>query len=78
MTATGAVPPMTYRIIRPDGLVRHVRGQGGPTLDPQTGATRIIGTVADVSDSLESSAKLEGALTLLRETVALWRSYFRR
>ena len=45
-------PPVDYRIIRPDGVVRHIRAVTAQ-VDATPGARTIIGSVQDRSDSYE-------------------------
>jgi PAS domain S-box-containing protein len=42
-----------YRVVRPDGTVRHVQSIGEPVLDDQGQAVRLIGTVLDITERKE-------------------------
>jgi PAS domain S-box-containing protein len=57
----------TYRIVRPDGAVRHVLAHGQTTTDDAAQPVRIVGTVQDITERKQAeearlhSAKLEAA-----------------
>jgi transcriptional regulator with GAF, ATPase, and Fis domain len=53
----------TYRIVTPDGIVRHVEAQA--SLDEHDGESRIIGTLQDVTRYKSSEAALASALESL-------------
>jgi diguanylate cyclase (GGDEF)-like protein/PAS domain S-box-containing protein len=50
---TGETYDMRYRIVRPDGAIRHVYGRVSAHLD-DAGATRAFGTIQDVTEQHES------------------------
>jgi diguanylate cyclase (GGDEF)-like protein/PAS domain S-box-containing protein len=43
-----------YRIVHPNGEVRWIRNQGGPTLDEQGNVTGIIGSIEDVTELVQA------------------------
>ena len=55
-----------YRIIRPDGAVRWIASHGLVMRDEEGTATRVIGTIRDVTERREA----QEALTALNETLA--------
>jgi PAS domain S-box-containing protein len=55
-----------YRIVRPDGSVRHLRSVGRPTVD-QSGALEFVGSVVDVTDSCMAQERLHRSQSLLAE-----------
>jgi PAS domain S-box-containing protein len=54
-----------YRIVRPDGTVRHVQSVGEPTLDAQGRATKLVGTLLDITERkrAEEALRREHAFT---------------
>lgn len=59
---TGEIVAAAYRVIRPDGATRSMRGAGASTRDADGKILRLVGTVQDVTESEERmrhSAKME-------------------
>jgi PAS domain S-box-containing protein len=46
----GRVRPFRYRIVRPDGEIRHVEGRAETVTDAQGDVIRVVGTIQDVTD----------------------------
>lgn len=57
---TGVIPPMEYRVVRPDGAVRYVRAQSA-RLDEVT----LVGTLVDVTDLRRADAEATDARAFL-------------
>ena len=56
-----------YRIVRPDGQIRHIHENGAYVFDPEAGGERSMGTIVDRTDIREAEARLEksqAAITL--------------
>jgi two-component system cell cycle sensor histidine kinase/response regulator CckA len=66
----GEIHPTRYRIVRRDGSVRHLRGQGTITRAPDGSVARVVGSIVDVTDSHHTAERLAGASALLAETQA--------
>ena len=59
-----------YRIVRPDGQIRHIHENGAYIFDPEAGGERSMGTIVDRTDIREAEARLEksqAAITLAEE-----------
>ena len=52
-----------YRVVRPDGSVRHVHSSGEPVLDPNGNVVKLIGTLLDITERKQ----LENALLEISE-----------
>lgn len=54
-----------YRIVRPDGTVRHVQSVGEPVLDAHGRATKLVGTLLDITERkrAEEALRREHAFT---------------
>jgi PAS domain S-box-containing protein len=63
----GSVPPITYRIVRRDGVLRWQRAQGAP-LPERDGQRCMIGTMQDVTDTVTTQHALGRVAELLAET----------
>jgi PAS domain S-box-containing protein len=50
-----------YRVLRPDGSVRHMHTIGHPVLDDQGNVVEFVGTGIDVTDERQAMARLQGA-----------------
>jgi len=60
-----------YRIVRPDGKLRYLRGRGSVTRKRDSGAPeRIVGTIVDVTDVEEALEQLARTHTLLEASQA--------
>lgn len=66
----GDLRPTRYRIVRPDGRLRYLRGHGSVTRQRDGVPERIVGTVVDVTDVHETIEELERTHTLLEATQA--------
>jgi PAS domain S-box-containing protein len=51
-------PSVRYRIIRPDGTVRHLESQAEIVRDPSGRAVRLIGTTHDITDQVLAESRL--------------------
>jgi len=60
--------PTRYRIVRADGGVRYLRGQGTITRGSDGSIARIVGTIADVTDIHQAAERLAGANATLAAT----------
>jgi PAS domain S-box-containing protein len=56
---TGAPMTITYRIIRPDGEVRHLRSSAEVSQDASGQAREILGTVLDITELVEAQRTLQ-------------------
>jgi PAS domain S-box-containing protein len=56
-----------YRIIRPDGSVRHVHVIGHPVTNAAGEVTEFVGTHVDITEQLQSQAALEKAFEEIKE-----------
>jgi C4-dicarboxylate-specific signal transduction histidine kinase len=50
-----------FRIIRPDGTVRHLSAAQGVVLDEQGNVVRVVGTAVDITASKEMEAQIESS-----------------
>jgi PAS domain S-box-containing protein len=64
----GDMEPTHYRVVLPDGTLRHVRGQGTVEKASDGSAERIIGTLVDVTDLQQALEDLGRANAVLAET----------
>jgi two-component system cell cycle sensor histidine kinase/response regulator CckA len=64
----GEMYPTRYRIVRGDGGVRYLRGQGTITRGSDGSIARIVGTIADVTDIHQAAERLAGANATLAAT----------
>ena len=55
-----------YRIVLPDGLVRHLHNIGHPVLNESDEITAFVGTTTDVTEHVEARTELEQASAALR------------
>jgi two-component system cell cycle sensor histidine kinase/response regulator CckA len=62
--------PTRYRIVRPDGELRYLRGQGSVTRQRDGVPERIVGTIVDVTDVQKAIEDLSRTHTLLEATQA--------
>jgi PAS domain S-box-containing protein len=68
VAAGNDVSATTYRIVRPDGEVRHLTGCATVTRDQSGAVVRIIGTIVDVTESYRAAVRLASASALLADT----------
>jgi diguanylate cyclase (GGDEF)-like protein/PAS domain S-box-containing protein len=61
----------TYRVCRPDGTLRWVDLAAGPTRDRDGGVTGWVGTVSDVTDSVEAKRRTDRLTRILEHTTDL-------
>jgi len=71
VAVTGIAPRASYRVLRPDGSVRHVQSHGAALFDGQGELKRVVGTLLDVTEAREQGARLEHALQLLEDAQEL-------
>lgn len=62
----GDLRPTRYRIVRPDGKLRYLRGQGSVTRQRDGAPERIVGTIVDVTDLHETIEELARAHALAK------------
>jgi transcriptional regulator with PAS, ATPase and Fis domain len=55
-----------YRIVLPDGKIKHVRSVGHPAFDSSGGLLEYVGTTIDVTEQHESRAALESAFAEIK------------
>ena len=58
-----------YRIVRPDGTVRHVSAIGEVASDENARVTKLMGTVQDVTDRKHAEEELQKTVALFRTTL---------
>ncbi len=71
-SATGADHDCEYRVIRPDGTLRHVRGQAAVRTDADSGTRLLAGTIQDVTDAKAAETernRLRERLSAILESV---------
>lgn len=56
-----------HRIVKPDGLVRHLLGRGEPILDEHNELVKIVGTVQDITEQKQKEQKLRKYSQRLRK-----------
>jgi len=64
--ARGKSSELEFRIVRPDGQVRHIFGQGEPIFNADGQVHKLFGTVLDITDRVAAQARerLFGAIAL--------------
>jgi len=62
---SGEPDEIEYRVIRPDGEQRWMRGQSKPVFDEDGGVDRVVGFVRDITDRRERETKLERYETIV-------------
>lgn len=67
--ATGEHYNIDHRIIRPDGVIRHVNEQGEVTFDDNGNPVRISGTVLDITDRKAAEEALAESMAEFRAVV---------
>ena len=60
-----------YRIIRPDGSIRHIRSRSFPIRDELGNALRIAGVAEDVTDAIVANEALQRKERLLQQTQSI-------
>jgi PAS domain S-box-containing protein len=63
----GTQETVEFRVLRPDGEVRHVRMEGEPLFDEQHRQVYVVGTVLDLTDSIRAAALLARTVDELRD-----------
>ena len=62
----GSLPDVTYRIVLPDGRIRVLRGATTAVAEMSDGRpSRLIGSVQDLTDTVEAQRKMAESLTLM-------------
>ncbi len=69
----GLVPPVEYRIIRPDGTVRHVRATQALVEQAEGAPRRVVGSVQDETDRHRVESTIAAHLAVA-ESLAEWRT----
>jgi PAS domain S-box-containing protein len=64
--AGGKSSELEFRIVRPDGSIRHIFGQGEPIFNRDSQVEKLFGTVRDITDRVAAQARerLFGAIAL--------------
>ena len=65
-----------FRIIRPDGTMRWVRGRGFPVPEAAGPVQRVVGVVEDITDAQRQLEDIRQAEAALRSSEERWRSVF--
>ncbi|MBC7171965.1 MAG: PAS domain-containing protein, partial [Polyangiaceae bacterium] len=55
---TGIGQSVDFRIVRPDGSVRHAHIDSAPIVDARGEATRVVGAVHDITERVEAEAEM--------------------
>jgi PAS domain S-box-containing protein len=63
--------PLDYRIVRPDGIERHLHANGGVAVNEQGVVVRVLGTAQDVTERRQIEAELAAARDAAIESVRL-------
>ena len=58
---------LEYRIVLPDGTVKHVRGLAHPIVNPDGELVEVLGTVADVTERIRAEEALKRSETYLAQ-----------
>jgi PAS domain S-box-containing protein len=64
-TATGLTPPVEYRVVRPDGVTRHMLARGQVVRDEGHEIVRLVGTLTDVTERVANRAELRRVQQML-------------
>ncbi len=67
---TGISERVHFRVLRPDGTIRHVQMDGAMVFEPGGGLRRVVGTVLDQTDAIEaatSRARAENVLAVIEQ-----------
>ena len=59
LTSESGPLDIDYRIVRPDGALRHIRERGRPEWNADGSFRKIVGTIQDVSDGIEAEQALQ-------------------
>jgi len=65
-----------FRIFRPDGSMRWLRGRGFPVPEPAGPVTRVVGVAEDITDAQRQLEDFRLAEAALRSSEERWRSVF--
>ena len=72
-SAAGSLPPVEYRIVRPDGRTRHVRASG-VLIDHEEGRSgRLVGSIQDITERRLAERQI-AAHVAISEALAEWRT----
>jgi len=63
----GVLPRTHYRVVRPDGSIRHTSASTVMLFDAEGTVRRIVGGILDRTESVDAEAKLRRTLTLLEQ-----------
>jgi PAS domain S-box-containing protein len=58
---------LEFRIVKPDGTVRHIHGIGHPVLSPNGELAQVIGTMVDITDRMSAEEALKRSETYLAQ-----------
>jgi PAS domain S-box-containing protein len=56
-----------FRIVKPDGTVRHIHGVGHPALSPNGELVQVIGTMIDITESMRAEEALKRSESYLAQ-----------
>jgi PAS domain S-box-containing protein len=56
-----------FRIVRPDGTVRHIHGIGHPVLSPNGELVQVVGTMVDITERISAEEALKRSETYLAQ-----------
>jgi PAS domain S-box-containing protein len=70
---TGRIRPLEYRIVRPDGVVRHLRASESVIERAEGRPRRIVGSVQDVTDRHRADRTINAHLAVA-ESLAAWQT----
>jgi PAS domain S-box-containing protein len=73
---TGTPVDERYRILRPDGSMRWIRGRSFPVHEPTGPVTRMVGFGEDITDAQQHLEDIRVAGVALRSSEERWRSVF--
>jgi PAS domain S-box-containing protein len=58
---------LEFRIVKPDGTVRHIHGIGHPVLSPNGELAQVVGTMVDITDRMYAEEALKRSETYLAQ-----------
>lgn len=67
MAATRHGCDVEFRVVRPDGSIRHVRAVSSAVTDEARGVTELVGTIIDITEQRRAAAKLARVTREARE-----------
>jgi PAS domain S-box-containing protein len=58
---------LEFRIVKPDGTIRHIHGIGHPILSPNGELAQVVGTMVDITDRMSAEEALKRSETYLAQ-----------